>query len=174
MTDHKFKDYIDIWETFDSDIFNFKTTIFGKKRNEFCYAGEWSAYLNLDTGDLKQCYCGLKLDNIYEDLNRPIKFFPIGCNCAQPHCYNGHSFLSFGDIPEMEVPTYDKFRNRLCTDGSEWLQPEMKAFMQSKLIGQNKEYTESEKKKITAKNRRNEKFSKITNKIKQIRRRNKK
>ena len=119
---------------------------------------------------MTQCYCGLKLDNIYEDLNRPIKFFPIGCNCGQPHCYNGHSFLSFGDIPEMEVPTYDKFRNRVCSDGSEWLQPEMKAFMQSKLVELHKEYTEEEKRKINTINRRRMKISKVRNKINQLKR----
>lgn len=168
LTEHEFKDYIDIWKSFDSELFNFKSTIFGKKRKEFCYAGEWSAYINLDTGDLTQCYCGLKLDNIYEDIERPIKFSPIGCNCGQPHCYNGHAFLTFGNIPEMNTPSYDKTRNRLCADGSEWLQPEMKAFMQSKLIELHKEYTENEKRKINAKNKRKRNLSRMEEKMKRL------
>lgn len=167
LTEHKFQDYLDIWKQFDSELIDYKKEIFGIKRNEFCYAGEWTGYLNLVTGELRQCYCGLKIDNIYENIDRPIKFLPIGCNCTQPHCYNGHSFLSFGDIPELEAPTYDKLRNRIQTNGVEWLQPEMKAFMQSKLVNSNKEYTEEEKKKINIKNLKYIRKNKIKQKIKQ-------
>lgn len=148
LTEHKFNEYLDIWKTFDSEMFEFKSTIFGKKRNEFCYAGEWSAYLNIETGALRQCYCGLEIDNIYENINKPIKFLPIGCNCTQPHCYNGHAFLTFGDIPELDTPTYDKLRDRACSDGTYWLKDDMKKFMQGKLKENNKEYDEDEKKKI--------------------------
>lgn len=168
LTNHKFDEYINIWKDFNSDIFNYKTTIFGEKRNEFCYAGDWSGYLNLATGELRQCYCGMKLDNIYEDINRPIKFLPIGCNCTQPHCYNGHSFLSFGDIPELQAPTYDKLRNRKCLDGTFWLTPEMKSFMQSKLKESNCQYTEEQKKQINKKNRRYLNYEKVKAAIKKI------
>lgn len=153
LTEHKFEDYLKIWEQFDSPLISFKKNIFGEKRKEFCYAGEWSGYLDLVSGDLRQCYCGATIDNIYKDINKPINFFPIGCNCTMPHCYNGHSFLSFGDIPEMETPTYDILRNRIQIDGREWLQPEVKSFMQSKLVESNKEYTTKEKIKINNKNR---------------------
>ena len=168
LTNHEFKDYLDIWKQFDSDLMDFKKDIFGKKRNEFCYAGEWSCYLNLVTGDLRQCYCGIKLDNIYKDINKPIKFLPIGCNCTQPHCYNGHAFLSFGDIPEMKTPTYDKLRNRVQSNGIEWLQPEMKDFMQSKLVESNKEYNEEEKKKINKINKRKIYIERLKRKLKGI------
>ena len=164
LTEHKFEDYLQIWKQFDSELIDFKKEIFGVKRNEFCYAGEWTGYLNLVTGDLSQCYCGIKIDNIYEDINRPIKFLAIGCNCSQPHCYNGHSFLSFGNIPEINAPTYDKLRNRTQTNGVEWLQPDMKSFMQTKLIESNKTYNQKEQKKI---NKKNLKLIR-KNKIKQI------
>lgn len=153
LTEHKFEDYLKIWEQFDSPLIAFKKTIFGEKRKEFCYAGEWSGYLDLVTGNLCQCYCGTIIDNIYKDLSKPINFVPIGCNCAMPHCYNGHSFLSFGDIPEMKTPTYDVLRNRVQIDGREWLQPEFKAFMQSKLVDSNNEYSDKEKRKINNKNK---------------------
>lgn len=168
LTEHKFEEYIDIWKGFESEIFNYKTTIFGKKRKEFCYAGEWSAYLNLVTGDLRQCYCGRKIDNIYQNINKPIKFLPIGCHCTQPHCYNGHSFLSFGDIPELESPTYDLLRNRICSDGTEWLKPEMKAFMQSKLKDSNIEYDEKRKRKVNNKSYVHMKYTTAKKKIKEI------
>ena len=100
------------------------------------------------TGELRQCYCGKKLDNLYANINKPIKFCPVGKNCALPHCYNGHAFLAFGDIPELNTPTYDRLRNRVKTDGSEWLTEEMKLFMQCKLSENNNLYSFFQKQKI--------------------------
>lgn len=165
LTQHKWEDYINIWEQFDSNLFKYKESIFGIKRTEFCYAGLWSGYLNLVTGDLRQCYCGIKIDNIYEDINRPIKFLPIGNNCTMPHCYNGHSFLSFGVIPELNSPTYDILRNRKCKDETEWLTEDMRKFMQSKLKDSNKELEDIEKKKVNKKVKRAIILSKVKGKF---------
>lgn len=166
LTEHEFSDYKQIWSQFDSEMFDFKEKIFGQKRNEFCYAGEWSIYLNLVTGEYTQCYCGKRLGNIYEDINKPIKFLAIGCNCALPHCYNGHAFLTFGNIPELDTPTYDKLRNRVCSNGTEWLDSDMKKFMQTKLIESNKIYSEKEQKKINKKNLKFIKGNELKQKIK--------
>lgn len=141
LSKHSFDEYKRIWGQFDSDLFDFKTTIFYQKRIEFCYAGEWSAYLNLDSGNLLQCYCGKVLDNIYKDISKPIHFQAVGCNCTLPHCYNGHAFLALGDIPQLHTPTYAQLRDRICEDGSHWLQPAMKEFMSSYLFESNDEYS---------------------------------
>lgn len=141
LTNYEYENYKKIWGQFDSPLFDFKAKIFYQKRKEFCYAGEWSGYLNLETGRLTQCYCGKEIDNIYQNLKKPLHFEAIGCRCPLPHCYNGHSFIVLGDIPEIESPTYAEERNRICTDGTEWLQPAMKSFMSSRLYESNKEYS---------------------------------
>lgn len=151
LSRHNFEEYKRIWAEFDSPLFDYKATIFYKKRKEFCYAGEWSAYLNLDSGRLTQCYHGKQLCNIFENIDSPIPFEPIGCNCSEPHCYNGHSFLALGDIPALDTPTYSQLRDRECTDGSHWLQPEMAAFMSSKLGQSNVRYTPAQKRAIAHK-----------------------
>lgn len=148
LSDHNFEDYKKIWGKFNSDLFNFKKDIFYKKRKEFCYAGEWSIYLNLNTGDVLQCYCGRVIDNIYKNIDKPIKFEAIGNNCSMPHCYNGHSYLALGDIPELKTPTYASLRNRIDKNGNEWLNPKMKAFISQKLYDNNEEYSLSKKKSI--------------------------
>jgi hypothetical protein len=153
LTKRDFEEYKKIWGQFDSDLFKFKSEIFGTKRKEFCYAGEWSAYLNIETGDLRQCYCSHIVDNIYKNIDKPIRFCPVGNNCKEAHCYNGHAFLTFGDIPELDTPTYDKMRDRECVDGSHWLNDEMREFMSGKLVDSNKTYSEKEKKVINAKNK---------------------
>ncbi len=147
LSKESFKDYKKIWGVFESDLFKFKSEIFYKKRKEFCYAGDWSVYINLSTGDMKQCYCGRVLDNIYKDINKTLKFEAIGCNCSQAHCYNGHAFLALGDIPELETPTYASLRNRVGNN-REWLTPKMKQFMSQKLYDNNEQYTDKTKKKI--------------------------
>lgn len=159
LSEHSLEEYVKIWDTFDSEMIRFKSTIFGVKRKEFCYAGEWSLYLNLVTGSLSQCYGGLFLDNIYKDISKPIKTLAIGCNCKLPHCYNGHVFLSLGDIPELDAPTYDKQRNRVCEDGSKWLTDSMEKCMQCKLKDCNREFSDKEKKQVNFKN----KIGKVTN-----------
>ena len=151
LTDLSRAKYAEIWGRFGSTIFDYKMTIFEKKRTEFCYAGDWSCYLNIATGELSQCYKSHYVKNIFKDITKPIDFCAIGNNCLEHHCYNGHSFIVLGDIPELKSPTYAELRNRVCSDGSEWLKPEMKAFMSSKLYESNREYTPDEKKEVNKK-----------------------
>ena len=139
LTDMSDNEYYKIWSVFNSSLFDYKKSIFGVKRKEFCYAGAWSAFIDINTGKMNQCYGSYYNQNIFKNINKPLRFFPIGNNCNQKHCYNGHAFLALGIIPELEAPTYGELRNKICTDGSEWLQPEMKAFMDTKLYESNPE-----------------------------------
>ena len=90
---------------------------------------------------MTQCYQSYFKANIFDDLSKPIPFKAIGNNCKEHHCYNGHSFIVLGDIPSEDAPTYADLRNRRCGDGTEWLQPELKAFMSTKLKESNEEYS---------------------------------
>ena len=142
------EEYHKTWSTFNSEFFEYKFSVFSQKRTEFCYAGDWTLFFNLGTGVLSQCYCSLFNQNILDDVTKPIKFKAIGHHCLQPHCYNAHAFLTFGAIPEHQAPTYAVIRNRVCQDGTEWLKPRMKAFMEERLKDGNTEYSLSKKKKI--------------------------
>lgn len=145
LSDLDWETYKKTWSSFESELFQFKTEIFYKKRKEFCYAGDWSLYLNLASGTGRQCYCGESIGNLYENSDAPINFNPIGNDCSFPHCYNGHAFLALGDIPKLNAPTYAQLRNRKASDGTEWLQSQMKAFMSQKLYDSNKEYSPARK-----------------------------
>lgn len=127
--------YKRIWGTFNSELFDFKLKTFGVKRNETCYAGERTMVLNLGTGILKQCYDSESLQNIFEDIVKPINFSIIGNGCITSHCYNSHVFMALGVIPEIETPHYDTLRNRICIDGTEWLTPKIKTFLNNKFAG---------------------------------------
>ncbi len=140
--------YKKTWSLNNSPLFDYKISVFNQKRREFCYAGDWTFSLDLGSGIMSQCICSLYRQNIFDNVAEPIKFKAIGHHCLLPHCWNAHAYLSFGSIPEHQAPTYDTLRNRVCEDGSEWLQPEMKSFMQRKLKEANEEYSWGKKKTI--------------------------
>ena len=145
LTSMSTNEYSKIWSVFKSNFFEYKMSIFGKARKEFCYAGAWSLYVDLVSGNARQCYCSYFCQNIFEDITKKIIWKPIGNNCRELHCYNGHAFLTLGLIPELKSPTYGEIRNRKCQDGTEWLKPEMKDFMSTKLFESNKEYSSFKK-----------------------------
>lgn len=154
LTSMNRKDYIDVWGKFESSLFDFKESIFGVKRKEFCYAGDWSFTVDLGTGRMKQCYKSLTQQNIFKDIDKPIIFSPIGNNCREPHCFNGHAWIALGDIPELPAPSYAELRNKTGLNGKEWLTPDMKSFMNTKLYESNREYSCEQKNKINKQNRR--------------------
>ena len=152
LTKYSREEYYKIWDTFDSDLFRLKMSTFNVKRKEFCYAGYWTATLNLGTGILRQCYCGKIIQNIFKDIDKPINWQAIGTHCTEPHCHNSHVWLTLGNIPDLsELPTYALMRNRVCYDGTEWLQPEMKEFLSTKLYDTNEQFDEKTKSKINRK-----------------------
>lgn len=132
------------WEQFDSKLFDFKFSIFKQKRCEFCNAGLWSLEIDLSTGNYNQCYRGRKLGNLLDD--KDIKLAPIG-KCPLPHCFNGHAFLAYGDIPEMITPTYREERDRVTTTGDHWLKSDCQNFFSTRLYENNEELSDEQKRR---------------------------
>ncbi len=133
-------EYQKVWAQFDSDLFKFKMDTFEVPRKEFCYAGDWSIVIDLPTGETRKCYQTKKTFNIYENIDKPIGFEAVGNRCPEPHCFNSHAYLTLGNIPELDTPTYAQMRNRICQDGSEWLNEGCKKFLNGKFSENNTEY----------------------------------
>lgn len=138
LSKHSFEEFCNIWSTFDSELFEFKKSIWGVKRKEFCHAGEWSGLLNLGNGIWTPCYNirGQK-KNIFENIDKPIEFYPVGKCCKMPHCYNGHSFLTMGNIPEINTFHYNQVRDRVDINGQHWLSKEVNEFFNGRLEDEN-------------------------------------
>jgi hypothetical protein len=170
LSKYSFDEYKKIWKIFDSDLFDFKSKIFYKnQKSKFCYAGAWSFYFNLVTGDTVQCYNTLYWQNIYKDVTKPIKYLAVGNNCKLAHCYNGHAFLTCGLIPDFDSPTYADMRNRKDGNNNEWLTNEVKAFLGCKLSECNEEYNKTQKFKINVINKlRTTIMSRLYSKVKRI------
>ena len=146
------EEYYKIWGQFDSPFFNYKASIFGKRQEEFCHAGIWSAWINMATGQAKACYCGKELGDVFANPDSEFPTWPVG-KCSIAHCYNGHFWLTFGDIPDQTQFTYADMRNRVRADGREWLQPKLREAFNSKLSDSNRELSDAEKLQFMIMNR---------------------
>lgn len=131
------QEYNKVWSQFNSKMFSFKLSTFLVKRKEYCYAGKWSYILDIGKGVLRQCYSNNLQQNIFENM-KLIKIKSVGRKCLEPHCYNSHAFLTWGDIPRLKAPYYYEMRNRIQSDEKEWLNPYMKEFCSHKLKENNK------------------------------------
>lgn len=149
LTKHSFEEFCQVWGN-TSSLFEFKKSIWGVKRKEFCHAGEWSGLIDLGTGIWTPCYSirGQKR-NFFANADEPFEFIPVGCGCKMPHCYNGHSFLTLGDIPSIDTIRFDEVRDRKCEDGTSWLNAKTKAFYHERLNdGINPTYSKKDLKKF--------------------------
>ena len=140
LSRHTLEEFIKIWGIFDSDMMRFKASTWNVKRKEYCYAGKWSGLLNIGNGDFSACYESKITQNIFENIDKPIKFIAIGKKCKVAHCYNSHSFLALGNIPEIRTTLYSQERNRVdIRDNSTWLSNEMNEFLSHRLEDYNKQ-----------------------------------
>ena len=164
LTNLSEEEYDKIWGEFDSSFWRFKKTIFGKKQTKFCYAGAWSYYVDLCTGDYTNCYFGSVVGNLFDkkNIDKPLPYNPVG-KCKIAHCYNGHALLTFGNIPHHNTVHYGDIRNRIRKDGTMWLQPELLEFFNSKLEESNIELSTSKKISILAKDSLNSTKSNLSN-----------
>jgi len=151
LTNLSKKEYIKTWGTFNSDMFNFKIETFNVVRTEYCYAGDWSLWVNLGTGNTTQCYSSCFQQNIFENTDKPIKFCAVGHKCKVPHCHNSHALLTLGVIPEINSHKYADIRDRVTVNGEHWLNPEMREFLSRKLSEQNCSHDKTNKLKNTVK-----------------------
>lgn len=129
-------EYEKVWGQFDSDLFKFKSKIWGRRMNKFCYAGAWTYSINIADGGVGRCSYGMHIGNLFKDKKLPIK--PMCKACKIPHCYNGHSWVALGCITDIETPTYAQMRDRVRQDGSHWLYPRIANVFSQKLYEHNK------------------------------------
>ena len=137
LTELSQDEYIQIGKQMDSPLFECTVKNFNVKRKEYCYAGYWSGNLFLDSGIMKSCYGQGITQNIFEDINKPIIFEPIGNHCECKYCINSSHFISQGIIPEL-LPTlsYGELRDR---SNASWYNYEMRNFLYKQFEDTNKQ-----------------------------------
>lgn len=134
------EEYRRFWGKYDSIMFDYKESIFGRAIKKFCYAGDWFVDLDLYNGDMFKCYGRFYIQNIYDNVEDPICFKAIGKHCPYSHCYNGHALLTQGVVPGEKSPTYAATRDRAMDNGEHWLYPEVMSFFSQRLYDNNPQY----------------------------------
>lgn len=142
LTEYTKDEYHELGKRFDSPLFEFTMRNFNEKRKEFCYAGDWTAILDLSTGIMRRCYSSYIYQDVFKDPSEKIKFLAMGNCCGSPFCMNSSHFMSLGVIPDIETPTYAKLRNRLDAN---WYGEDMKSFLSGKLKDCNDQYSVGKK-----------------------------
>lgn len=143
LTDEQYYEY---GKQFNSPLFDFTYANFNKERTEFCYAGDWSGTLNLQTGILRKCYANYDgAQNIFENPEEDIDFEAVGRNCRHLYCINSSHFMSLGVIPTVTTPSYGALRNRPT---AAWYTPEMESFLNTRLYDNNRLYTLAQKMRL--------------------------
>ena len=136
-------EYKRIGREMQSPLFDFTCRNFNVKRSEYCYAGLWSAKLNLCTGEMSGCYGNGLIQDIFKDVTKPIRWCPIGKHCTHKYCINSSHFLSQGVIPELlPVPSYGELRNR---KEAGWYTLAAEKFLYAQMGGSNPLLTAEEK-----------------------------
>lgn len=126
------EEYRNIWGQFESPMFMLKMEA-RNKQDKFCYAGDRTFLLALDSGDILPCPFHECIGNIYENISEQITFSSVGKHCKAPYCINGHAYLTLGILPEVNVGTYLEMRDRQTTEGKNWVQPKMADFINQRI-----------------------------------------
>ena len=150
MSNMSEKEYYAVGKKFKSPLFDVTVKNFNVKRREFCYAGDWSATINLKNGIMDACYGAGYTQNIFEKIDNPIKFEAIGHGCPNKYCVNSSHFMSLGVIPRANIPSYVDLRDR---KEAHWYNANMKEFLSQKFIDSKSEYGMVKKLQVDCKNR---------------------
>lgn len=145
LTSFSEEEYKNIWGQFNSTMFKYKLKIYDERPKNFCYAGDWSLYVDLKSGNAQACYGQPISQNIFKNLDKPIKFRPVGHHCTMPYCLNGHAFLSLGMQPEFKGYSYFEIRNRDTCGRDKWFSEECKNAFSQKLYDNNCELSNLQK-----------------------------
>lgn len=82
-------------------------------REVFCYAGQWSFVVEMDTGRMFKCHNVDMHKNFFQNIGEPIQLEPIGCECGISSCSLQYQLYGFGCIPEIsDTLTYSRMMYR--------------------------------------------------------------
>ena len=118
------KNYVNKWNNnISSEFFKFRQQFFGRRYKEFCYTGMRQLWVDMETGNSRQCYHTPVIQNFM--TCKKIICPAVGYTCPEAHCYVAHSHMTLGIVPypmntEYKT-TYDVIRNRICSDGYRYL-----------------------------------------------------
>ena len=137
LSDLTIEEYERIWGQFDSKMFALKKKLYNRQISQYCYAGNWTFNVSLQSGNMQQCYRQKKFYSILSNSDSPIPVATVGHECAMKYCFNGHAFIAWGAVPEIDCDSYLEMRDRTDNEGNHWIKPLYARAMQQKLYENN-------------------------------------
>lgn len=136
------EDYYRLGDSFHSQLFELDSKEFNYRRDEFCYAGEWSFMLNFTTGRCWECLSNnLNAFNFFEHVDKKLPLKAVGMHCNRKYC-SCVNFQAWGIMPGHEeysnLDIYDR------PEGN-WIKEPFRTIFDTKLYETNKIYDEKEK-----------------------------
>lgn len=122
------EEYAKVWGAFNSDLFTYHQSTFDLKRKGYCYAGVYSLQFRMQNGDVYPCPGNRKkVVNLFEDIDIPPIFVPVGHNCPFSNCFFGFVTHILAGVDRKEKSPYHfrNFRDRICKDGTHWMSDTM-------------------------------------------------
>lgn len=132
LTSMSAEQYFDVWGLFDSSLFDLKKKYYLVNEKN-CQAGNLSCYIDLLSGKISRCYFNDNVGNLYLDNLDSFKFESVRNSCPIKYCYNCHIFAPLNILRNFPCPTYTDVRDRVKTDGTHWIKPDMRRFLSIKL-----------------------------------------
>lgn len=130
-------EYISHGKSYNSPLFDYSIKTFMDKKHEYCYAGAWTLWVDMENGLTKSCMSSEITQNIF-DTSVPIKFKPIAYSCRAPFCVNANIYKTLGTVPDDSIPTFVELRDR---SEAHWFNDRAKAFLSQRLYNNNDIYT---------------------------------
>ena len=137
LSELSLQEYEHVWGQFDSALFSLKNKLYNKHINDFCYAGNWTFNVSLQSGNMQTCYRQTQFFPILSDVDSPLPELALGEKCAMRYCFNGHAFIAWGAVPTIKCDSYLAMRDREDSDGNHWVKPAYARAMKQKLYDNN-------------------------------------
>jgi hypothetical protein len=122
LSRHSIDGFYNIWRTFNSPLLDYKLSIWGiSMKGKTCYVGDGAYAINATNGNIYRCSSRGYIGNVFKEKGLPRN--PVFKECPFAHCYNGHSWLSYGLAPGMPIVSHELLRDRVTADGRHWVGP---------------------------------------------------
>lgn len=131
LTSHSKDEYIRIWSTFDSEMFETRMNMY-MIHGRNCNAGVDGFFVDLYTGDVNRCVYREAIDDFYS-LDFNPTYDRVGDNCPLGYCFNCHVYATLGMMIGLDVPSYYEIRDRVMNNGKHWIKEPMRKFIDVKL-----------------------------------------
>jgi hypothetical protein len=144
LTQLSIEEHRSVWESFNSPLFAYQQKTFEIPVTTYCYGGDYSLRLDLQTGNLYPCNLPMPLDNLFAETNHLPNFTAVGSNCSLQNCFKRHvDSLLCGCFEDENAISYKAARDRKCSDGSVWLNDVISQSYQNKCAESHTPYSDS-------------------------------